>query len=439
MKLRHFLLLALIPICVVSAILLLSWNSSISTDEMVSTKLIKQSPSNVNQDILPANTSFPPQEKNNTNTKEIDGEESDPELNYDKISENLRDKSVENALEDLMKSISKNVDNSAKGPNNKTDKDLKGSEKVDGTGSSTNISKSGKDFPNARDKGRDKDDRGKRKNSDSESQQIQAQVKSLLDEAKQALDQGDYDKASELLQKSFELDPNSRDVLRSMANLYKKTGDYQSEVDVYKRWMSTNPHDPTPHYFLAETYRRQGNYDLAFRELQQFTQMNGEKPSTYAMASGIYRQMGMKEEEGQALTSWVNTDPNSPDARLALADYYRRNHDYNSAINQYQTAIQLAPGNVSSYVALGSLYNRMGMYSEAEAQYQQVLQLQPNNVTAQLLLAQTYQRQGDINNALQMYQYIAQTSKDPAQVRQAQQAINRLERQTAGTSSTKPK
>ncbi len=444
MKIQNILLLILIPICVVSTILLLTWSSNVSPDEVADIKTMKETHSETNPKISMAGTSSSPSEgtphelgKNN-----MEEDEDSPSLDYDTISENLREKSVENALQELMKSVTKNTDDtdgSGKEQKKRLHTETKEGGKGDVVKTSQNISKEEMDFTNAKNKNREKEDKGRKKNTDSESQQIQAQIKSLLNEAKQALDQGDYDKASELLQKSLELDPNSRDVLRSMANFYKKTGDYQNEIDVYKRWMSNNPNDPTPHYFLADTYRRQGNYDLAYRELQQFTQMNGEKPSTYAMASGVYRQMGMKEEEGQALTNWVNTDPNSADARLALADYYRRSNDYNSAINQYQTAIQLAPGNVSSYVALGSLYSRMGMYSEAEAQYQQILQLQPNNTTAQLMLAQTYQRQGDINNALQMYQYIAQTSKDPSQVRQAQHAINRIERQMAVNPPAKPK
>jgi uncharacterized protein HemY len=91
--------------------------------------------------------------------------------------------------------------------------------------------------------GKDKQDKLQRKvkKEDSEHQQITAQVKSLLNDAKSALDQGDYTKASELLQKGFELDPNSREVLRLMANVYKKTGDYQGEIGAYTQWASNNP------------------------------------------------------------------------------------------------------------------------------------------------------------------------------------------------------
>ncbi len=434
MRVQTLLLLILIPACVIVAIVTLNWSGQVSQDDIAGLKTtspLAPDKTKNRSEIESMTTSST--ERQNSSDKQPEAEEEDPSLNYDNISENLREKSIETALQDWMKSISKDADSStANGKRgqigNKTEKS---SNQNSGDDSSPQYGKN---------MGKDKQDKLQRKvkKEDSEHQQITAQVKSLLNDAKSALDQGDYTKASELLQKGFELDPNSREVLRLMANVYKKTGDYQGEIGAYTQWASNNPQDPTPHFFLAEAYRRQGNYDLANQELQQFAQMNGDKTSTYAMASSVYRQMGMKQEEGQSIANWVNLDPNSPDARLAMADYYRRNNDYNSAIDQYQTAIQLAPGNVSSYVALGSLYSRMGMYNEAEAQYQQVLQLQPDNMTTQLLLAQTYQRQGDVNSALQTYQYIAQTSKDPNQIRRAQQAIARIEQQQTTKPPKKP-
>lgn len=259
----------------------------------------------------------------------------------------------------------------------------------------------------------------------------ESEIKLMVEEAKRALDSGDYEKAKQLLEKTLELDPSAREALRAMGNLYKKMGNLNGEIDVYQRWIGANPGDPTPHYLLAEAYRRQGRYDLAYNELQVFEQMSGDRSSTYAMSAGMYRQLGMKDEEFRALMNWVNHDPNSQEARISLGDYYRRIGDYNSAIAQYQTAISLAPGNVNNYVAISSMYSKIGMYPQAEDYLYKAFQLQPNNSTVQILLAQNYIRQGDISSAIWMYQYILENNPDPAMRAQAERALQRLENQNA--------
>jgi len=346
-------------------------------------------------------------------------------VDEEKLAEDIREKSMQDMLENLVK---KSIEEGKSANSSKKTGD--GTDSSGGDSAQASKSKDSTADVSFKNKfKKDKDDKLARKGG--LDRVSEAEIKSMVEEAKRALESGDYEKAKQLLEKTLELDPTAREALRAMANLYKKMGDFQGELDAYQKWINANPGDPTPHYLMADAYRRQGKYDLAYNELQIFEQMSGNKSSTYAMSAGMYRQLGMKEEEYRALMNWVNHDPNSPEARISLGDYYRRMGDYNSAIAQYQSAIALAPGNINNYVSISSMYSKIGMYAQAEDYLYRAFQLQPNNSTVQILLAQNYIRQGDIANAIWMYQYILQNNPDPNIRAQAERALQRLENQTA--------
>lgn len=253
----------------------------------------------------------------------------------------------------------------------------------------------------------------------------------LVQDARKALDAGDFDTAAKLLADGIKSDPTNKQAYQMLAQLQHNLGQTQAELQTYQDWAHNVPGDALPHYMMADAYVRAGDRTSAYNELTQFQNMSNGSLSGYPMSAGLYRELGMSAEEGSALAAWVQAAPDSSDAHQMLADYERRNGDYNAAIKEYETVLSLAPGTASAYTSLGDIYRRNGQYDTAAQQYQAAIDLQPDDLTLRQQLAATYQASGDLQSALSTYQGIVDANPNSPQGQQAAQAVQRIERQLA--------
>jgi tetratricopeptide (TPR) repeat protein len=254
------------------------------------------------------------------------------------------------------------------------------------------------------------------------------QSKRLLNQARQAIKDGDFSAAADMLKRSITADPGNRQAYTQLALMQKSLGLTQDEMQTYKDWMEAMPKDSLPHYLLAGAYLRMGQTTEAYGELSQFRDMsNGSLPS-YPMTASMLRQLGLRPEEKTTLEAWTNAAPASPDAHRALADFYRRSGNLNAALNEYQTVTSLTPGDISAYTNTGRIYQSMGMQTEAQAQYTAALGIRPNDTSVLNLLAGSYRTAGDFQAALDTYQNIVDLEPDSALARQAARNIAAIER-----------
>jgi Flp pilus assembly protein TadD len=147
------------------------------------------------------------------------------------------------------------------------------------------------------------------------------------------------------------------------------------------------------------------------------------------MTAALSRKLGLKQDEGEALYAWASATPGSIDARQSLAQYYARTGDKTAAITEYQALAGLAPANASVHRGLAAAYQSTRDFSSAQTELVTAMNLQPQDMSTRVQLAQVYQRMGDRESALQTYSGIITDAPGSNEARQAQHAINKIERQ----------
>ncbi|MCX5770816.1 MAG: tetratricopeptide repeat protein [Candidatus Hydrogenedentes bacterium] len=264
-----------------------------------------------------------------------------------------------------------------------------------------------------------------------------AEIQRLIKQAKDAMDQGDYGRAAELLNQSIETDPSNTESYRKLAKLYSTLGMTDDELQTYADWSAQRPDDASPYYQQARLLASLGRRDEALPYLDQFQQMTSGEPAAYPMAASLYRQLDMRAEEGDILQTWASSTPNSPDAHRALAQFYARTGDRAGAAGEFEALVQLTPDNARAYRDLAQAYQRLQQFEAAQNALVTAVNLQPENIQLRMQLAQAYRQNGDIDAAIQTYYDVLAAAPGSPEAVQAERVIIRIEQQAQ--QNAKPK
>ena len=172
-----------------------------------------------------------------------------------------------------------------------------------------------------------------------------------------ALASRDFDLAVRLYKGLLKDDPENRDVLFSLGDVYVKSGDDKTALVYYEKINKIDPNDAASLNATGGIYRRLGRYEDALRVLHASLSLGGKKADVNYNLGFTYRSMG----------------------------------DYDRAIECFESVIASNPGDTLAYNHLGVIYTLRKEYQKAMTTYKRGLQVDPNHPVLQLNLAETYE------------------------------------------------
>jgi tetratricopeptide (TPR) repeat protein len=174
------------------------------------------------------------------------------------------------------------------------------------------------------------------------------------------------EKALSALQKAYELEPNNKDVIYSLGDMYDKLRRFDDAERMYKEIMDLEPGNMNNYYVLAEFYKRYA----------------GEKPEIKAKVEDMYLRR-------------IELDPESQQGYAYLANYYDNVTpipDFDAALSYQRRRLALQPDSAEIWYTIGvnrfskayRLQNnlkpneRRAIADESEKALQKAISLDPN-------------------------------------------------------------
>ncbi len=156
---------------------------------------------------------------------------------------------------------------------------------------------------------------------------------------------------------ALELDPEYRDALDLLANLYFKIGSHEDAIVCYQRALELNPADPQAHYNLGCAYAAAGRAAEAMERWREAIRIE-DVP--------LNRWIEEPPQDPKALnhTVLVNAEPVSFLACMALGRLLRENSP-DEALAFFIFAAQLKPTSKDPYLELARLLARAGEKTKA--------------------------------------------------------------------------
>jgi protein O-mannosyl-transferase len=217
------------------------------------------------------------------------------------------------------------------------------------------------------------------------------------------LDQGEFDKGEEMLQKVTMLAPNFTEGFINLGVLYIRRQQPDKALSALNRALEINPESFAAHFNKGEALTQKRDFKLALESYKEAIHLRPDLPSfrlTLGVAYSNADELDMAEKEFVELT---NT-PVGPEAYRNLGVLYSREGKMNEAVQSFQQATQLKPVFPDAYHDLGVIYVQKQMPDAAIEQFRMTLKQQPDHGPATLNLAMALQMKGDVPGAKQTLQ-----------------------------------
>ena len=178
---------------------------------------------------------------------------------------------------------------------------------------------------------------------------MQPKIEELYEQAMEAFDGRDYEKAERYFQQILDMNPGFADIQNKMGIIYNQTNRLDKAIAAFEKALASNPGYTEASLNLAITYSDLGKYDESRQVFE--------------------RAARFKEEEGKTTTAVSGIDPfvrgKLADEHLRLGNMYYDLRLLDEAIEEYQKALRLSPNFADIITHLGIAYRDKGMYDEA--------------------------------------------------------------------------
>jgi tetratricopeptide (TPR) repeat protein len=191
--------------------------------------------------------------------------------------------------------------------------------------------------------------------------------------------------------------------------------DFDLAMRDLQQCLQTNPFNAEVHFLTARTYRRAAKYAGWRKHLAAAEQLSWPRKQIELELRLYQAQIGNVEAVGQSLLQALEKLPPEKDLILeALGAGYLQNHDLVSIMNLTQPWIERAPQDWLPHLYRAHAQYQDGTRREAIEEYRKALALNPDQAQGQLWLAGALMNDGQFKESLALYEkYLEGNKGDP--------------------------
>ena len=204
------------------------------------------------------------------------------------------------------------------------------------------------------------------------------QLKSMLQQAIQAFQSGNFDGANAILKRVLQVDPKNLLALNVLGLIKASEANYIEASNFLGRAARINPNDASLQYNLAKALSDSGNDRDALIHHKKAVALAPNNPEAWLNYGLSTLNLGLYEN---AITHFDKTLSLKPDYAEAWSNKGNTLHElkrYDEALAHYEQAIQFNPSLAEAWSNKGSALKELKRYDEALAHYEQAIQLKPD-------------------------------------------------------------
>jgi len=208
--------------------------------------------------------------------------------------------------------------------------------------------------------------------------------------------------------RGLQISPSSVEGLSGLAQTYSLMGRIDDAEHLLKQVVASNPQRRNDVLLLGNLYMRSGDYTGALDWLLRAERIKPDARSEVLLAI-CYEHLKQMDQANHYLELAKRRDPNNPDVQRSLAGYYRQVGNYPAAIAALKSIRNPRP-DVKAELAF--TYQLDGKLADAAKEYAQVANALPKNLDYQLSAAQAAVAADSIDHATPFLQRAAEMNAD---------------------------
>lgn len=214
---------------------------------------------------------------------------------------------------------------------------------------------------------------------------------------------GEDEKALPVFQKIREKNPGDLAVLLTLGGIYRRIKRYEESIAVLNEALAAGAKREQVYYNLGFTYKFMERYEDAIDCFETVVTLNPVDVLAYNHLGTIYESKGDHEAAISAYLKGLKVDQNHPILHLNLANAYEHSDNIEGAIREYEAALRYKPGWGEAYADYTSLLLKIGRVGDAQVLGEQAISLNENDARLQLILGDIYMAESDYESAEKKY------------------------------------
>ncbi|HET9176784.1 MAG TPA: tetratricopeptide repeat protein [Terriglobia bacterium] len=174
------------------------------------------------------------------------------------------------------------------------------------------------------------------------------------------------------------LDPDDADSALMLGRLYKADNQPQKAEALFEKILSDNPESRNVLVNLTQLYFDQGDYDKIISLLENVPDSRMDPALLYLLGSSYAQTRNLTKAE-EVFKKALDSEPDSEDIRRAYAEALMAQGKMEEARAQLQEMVKSDPQSPTSYVRLAQLDRQMGNFDDARKELEQARGLAPDN------------------------------------------------------------
>ncbi len=209
----------------------------------------------------------------------------------------------------------------------------------------------------------------------------------LLNEAYNALQQGDSHSAQTLLLSLIKEEPDNSQACYLLGLTKLQLEDEATAIDWFTKTITLSPEATPAHYNLGVLYTNRGDLHLAKKAYQTALDQAPDDIDIRFNFALTCKKLGLLDEAKTQYKTILQAVPNDTDTLYNLAKTEQQLHNNNDAISLLESLLQHEPDHLSALNNLGYLYHKEGNPEKAIPVYKKVIANSHNVTAAKHLLA----------------------------------------------------
>ena len=214
---------------------------------------------------------------------------------------------------------------------------------------------------------------------------------------------GEDEKALPVFQKIREKNPGDLAVLLTLGGIYRRIKKYEESIAVLNEALAAGAKREQVYYNLGFTYKFMERYEDAIDCFETVVTLNPVDVLAYNHLGTIYESKGDHEAAISAYLKGLKVDQNHPILHLNLANAYEHSDNIEGAIREYEAALRYKPGWGEAYADYTSLLLKIGRVGDAQVLGEQAISLNENDARLQSILGDIYMAESDYESAEKKY------------------------------------
>lgn len=216
----------------------------------------------------------------------------------------------------------------------------------------------------------------------------------LIDEARAAFIEGDYQTAEPILNQPTLLNSKNPEVLQMLATIYYDQGKFNKAISTFKKALEIDPSYTDAAVGLSIILNDIGRYEDARKVFEEAKALLDQKKQTvtpdlnnifsdkHAELADMYLQYKRYDESAEQYLRAISLTSNKVDLTLRLTECYVQAGQRDKAIRELKSLLAVEPRLAAPRLKLGLILYNSHHIAEAVDQWENILRFEPKNQEA---------------------------------------------------------